>query len=185
MAPYHSGHQLVDPQIIFQKSQLQPGMHVADFGCGRTGHIVFPATRILGEQGLVYAVDILKDVLKSIQSRAASSGIHSIHTVWSNLEQVGKTAILPKSLDLIFVVNTLTQSDNRHGILQEAHRLLKPKARLVIVDWAKRGIQFGPSDDRYVDFDDITRWSQMHGFVLQEDFPVGQYHRGLIFFKQD
>lgn len=181
--PHHSGDQLVDPQLLFQKAQLQPGMHIADLGCGRTGHLVFPASRIIGKQGLVYAVDILKDVLTLIQKRAASSAIHNIHTVWSNIESVGATAILPNSLDVVFVVNTLIHSDNRHGILEEARRLLKEKARLVIVDWKKKGLTFSPDDKRFVDFEDIKSWAQMHGYAVQEEFDVGAYHHGLVLFK--
>ena len=58
---------MVDPQLLFEKAQLQPGMHIADLGCGRLGHIVFPALKFVGETGLIYAVDILKDVLEDIK----------------------------------------------------------------------------------------------------------------------
>lgn len=182
--PHHSGDQMVDPGLLFQKAQLQPGMHIADFGCGRTGHIVFPATRIIGEKGIVYAVDILKDVLEVVSKRAASTAIYNIHTVWSDIERVGATAILKNSLDVIFIVNTLIHSDNRHAILDEARRLLKDKARVVIVDWKQKGLQFSPADERFVDFDDIRQWSQMHGYVVQEEFDVGSYHHGMVLFKQ-
>lgn len=182
--PYHSGDQLVDPALLFEKAHIQPGMHVADFGCGRTGHLVFPVTKILGERGLVYAVDILKDALELVQKRAASTAIHTIHTVWSNIEQLGATAILPNSLDVVFIVNTLIHTDNRHAVLDEARRLLKDKARLVIVDWKQKGLQFSPDDERFVDFADIKQWAQMHGYALQEEFEVGAYHHGMVFFKQ-
>ncbi|MCX6779720.1 MAG: hypothetical protein NT034_00885 [Candidatus Magasanikbacteria bacterium] len=63
-----SGTALIDPFEIFQKVGLSSGMRVADMGCGRTGHFVLPAARVVGEKGLVYAVDILKDVLQSLGS---------------------------------------------------------------------------------------------------------------------
>ena len=176
---------MVDPVKVFERAHLQAGMHIADFGCGRTGHIVFPATKVVGKEGVIYAVDIQKSVLESIKKRAAISPIDNIHTVWSDLERVGKTAIPEKTLDVVFVINTLVQSDNRHAILQEAHRLLKDKARLVVIDWKKKGVQFGPQDERLVDFDDIRGWSRLHGFALQEEFDMGGYHRGMVFFKQD
>ena len=70
--PHHVGDQMIDPALLFEKAQLQQGMHIADFGCGRTGHLLFPATRILGERGLIYGIDILKDVLQVVSKRAAS-----------------------------------------------------------------------------------------------------------------
>lgn len=183
--PYHSGNQMVDPQLLFQKAQLQPDMHVADFGCGRTGHLVFPATKIIGERGVVYAVDILKNVLEEIKKRAALSAIFNIHTVWADLEHVGKTAIPQKSLDVGFLVNTLVQSDKRRGILDEIYRLLKDKARLIVVDWTRKGLPFGPHDKRLVDFEDVKQWAVQHGFTVQEEFGVGPYHKGLVLYKHD
>ena len=149
---YHSGNELLDPHLLFEKAQLMTGMHAADFGCGRTGHVIFPAATRIGEQGVVYAVDILKDVLHNVEKRAKMEGLVNIHPVWSNVELVGKTAIPEGSLDVVFVVNVLCHSDNRHGILEEARRLLKDKGRVVIADWTHDGLSFAPSGDRFVDF---------------------------------
>lgn len=180
---YHSGNQLVDPHMLFDKLPLQPGMHVADFGCGRTGHIVFPAALIVGERGLIFAVDILKDVLDNIQKRAKIESLHQIQTIWSNIEYVGKTAIPDESLDVVFIVNVLSQSDNRHGVLEEAKRLLKKKGRIVVVDWNKQGLSFCPDHTRFVNFDDVIQWGRVQGFGVQEECIVGPYHRGVILYR--
>lgn len=182
---YHAGNQLVDPKLIFQRAQLQPGMHVADFGCGRTGHIVFPASLQVTSNGVVYAVDILKDVLNNIQKRADLEALVNIHTIWSNLEYVGKTAIPAGSLDVVFIVNTMSQSDNRHGMLEEAKRLLKDKGRIVVVDWTKKGLSFSPADERFVDFSDIKGWARNNLFGVQEEFGVGPYHHGLVLYRNN
>ena len=176
---------MIDPQLIFEKAQLQPGMHVADLGCGQTGHIIFPAAKIIGSHGIVYAVDILKDVLEVIKKRAALSNLLNIQPVWSDLEWVGHTAIPERSLDIIFLVNTLVQSDNRHAILEESRRLLKKKSRLVVVDWTKKGLPFGPQDARFVNFKNIKDWSRLHGFSVQEEFDAGVYHHGLVLYKNE
>ncbi len=182
---YHSGNQMIDPYIIFEKCHLRPGMHVADLGCGRTGHIVSPCASVVGDKGVVYAVDILKDVLESVKKRAMMDKLFNIHTVWTNLEHVGAAAIPAGSLDVAFLINTLVQSDNRHCVLEEAKRLLKNKARLVIVDWTKKGLKFGPDNNRFVDFADIKKWAGAHGMVVQEEFKAGKFHKGLVLFKQD
>lgn len=176
---------MIDPYLLFEKAQLRPGMHMADLGCGKTGHLVFPAAKIVGEQGVIYAVDILKDVLEAVHKRSMADNFLNIHTVWTNLEHVGAAAIPEKTLDVAFLINVLVHSDNRHGILEEAKRLLKDKARLIIVDWAVGGNGFGPETGRFVDFENIKGWGKLHGLAFQEDFSVGKYHRGLVFFKQE
>ncbi len=176
---------MINCQLLFEKAQLHPSMHIADLGCGRVGHIVFPAAALIGEKGIVYAVDILKDVLENIKKRMAIENCIEVHTVWSDLERVGMTRIPPRSLDAAFIINVLNQSDNRHAILEEAHRLLKDKARLLVVDWIKNGTAFGPPKERFVDFSDIKSWSTLHGFAVQEEFDMGPYHHGVVLFKHD
>ena len=176
---------MVDPYQLFEKAQLQEKMHIADFGCGSTGHLIFPAAKLIGEKGIVYGVDIMKTALESIHKRAVQNNMMNVQTIWTNLDLVGKTAIPEKTLDAAFLVNTLVQADDKHAMLEEIHRLLKPKARLIVVDWTKKGLSFGPKDEDFINFDEIKSWASSHGFVLQEEFPVGQYHQGLVFYKHE
>jgi ubiquinone/menaquinone biosynthesis C-methylase UbiE len=177
---------MVDVEAVCAHARIFSGMHIADFGCGRTGHLVFPIAHAIGEHGVVYAVDIMKDVLENIRKRSANmSTLHHIHTVWADLELVGSTAIPEKTLDAGLLVNVLSQSNNRHAMLDEARRLLKDKGRLVIIDWSKKGLSFGPDEARFVDFEDMISWATMHGFVLQSEFPMGAYHRGIVLFRHE
>ena len=185
MDTYHSGKHMVDPSVLFRKGQLQPGMHIADLGCGRTGHIVFPASEIIGEDGIIYAVDILKDALKMIRKRAKRSNIRNIHTVWADLEQVGHTSIPDSSLDVAYLTNTLYQSDNQQAIIKESSRLMKDKARFVVADWSNKNISFGPDEGEYVDFENIKKLTKQEGFTVQEEFELGDYHTGIVFYRHE
>lgn len=176
---------MVDPELLFQKAQIQPGMHIADLGCGRTGHIVFPASKIVGEDGLVYAVDIVKEILQVVNKRAKASNILNVHTVWADIEQVGYTAIPAHSLDVAFLINTLVHAEDVGAMLQETKRLLKEKARVVVVDWYKRGLTFGPDDENYINFEEVKSWARENGLTLQEEFDVGNFHYGLVFFQHE
>ena len=180
---YHSGNQLIDPHIVFEKAHLQPGMHVADFGCGKTGHLVFPAAVIVGETGVVYAVDIIKELLTEIAKRAALEAFHNVHTVWADVERVGSTAIPEGSLDLVFLMNIMARAPEREHILEEASRLLKEKGRLAVVDWARGGLPFSPKPEQLVSFPIIEKWALSHGFVVQSEFTPGPYHHGLVLYK--
>jgi len=182
---YHSGNELVDPYVLFQKAHLSPRMHIADFGCGKTGHIVFPAAVQIGDHGIVYAVDILKDVLELVQKRAKSDNLLNIHTVWADIERGDNIAIPKNSLDIAFLVNVLMHMHEREQVLQGVLQFLKPKGRCVIVDWAKKGLPFCPQDGQFVDFEAIARWARGQGIAVQETFPMGRYHRGLVLYKHE
>lgn len=174
-----------DTELLFAKAQMQPGMHVADLGCGRLGHVVFPAARFVGESGLVYAVDVLKDCIENIKREAAYFAMHNVETVWSDLEKFGKTSIPNKNLDVGFIINVLWHSSNPIAILEEARRLLKDKARLVVVDWVNTRLGIGLKEDNLVDFEKIKSWARINGFAIQEDFAMGDYHKGVVLYRHD
>ncbi|MFH0857803.1 MAG: methyltransferase domain-containing protein [Candidatus Magasanikbacteria bacterium] len=176
---------MLEVQTIFEKSQLHAGMHVADFGCGRNGHIVFPASKIVGDRGVVYAVDILKDDLHDLEKRVKDLSLINVHFVWADMEKKNAITIPPHSLDIAFLVNVLVQSENKNAILENISKLLKEKGRLVVIDWNKKGLHFGPDEHRFIDFEEIKKWAKENKFALQEDFQAGEYHRGLILYNTE
>lgn len=182
---YHSGNNLIDPKLLFEKVQLREGVHIADFGCGRTGHIVFPGARVVGETGVVYAVDILKDVLETIRRRAAIEAMHNIETIWGDLERPRGIAIAEKTLDIAFFINILFHFGNYDIPLAEASRILKSKGKIVILDWIKSISGIGPQEDTFVNFDQIKSWAMYNNFVVEQDFEVGGYHRCMILYRHE
>jgi ubiquinone/menaquinone biosynthesis C-methylase UbiE len=179
----HAGKALIDPQLIFEKIKLQAGMRVADLGCGRTGHFVFPASKVVGETGTVYAVDIVKDILENIKKRVRSQGYLNIQTVWSDIELDGRTSIPKNSLDVCFLTNVLFLTSDRTKVLKEATRLLKRKGALVITEWAKRLGPLGPSDELMVPAAYIIDSATDLGVNFVEQFEPGDYHYTVVLKK--
>lgn len=179
----HAGRALIDPFSIFAKIGLTKGMRVADMGCGRTGHFVFPAARIVGDTGIVYAVDILKEVLESIDSRVKTHALSNVQVVWSDIEAINKTPIPPKSLDMCFFMNVLFGIKNKQAALAEAVRLLKDDGQIVVVDWSKRLGTLGPDDEAMVDPKKLAQTATQCGLKLTQTILVSDYHYCLIFKK--
>ncbi|HRY36505.1 MAG TPA: methyltransferase domain-containing protein [Candidatus Magasanikbacteria bacterium] len=177
---------LLDPEIIYKKIDLKEGMKVAEFGCGRTGNFTFTASRKVGDKGLVYAMDILKDVLESIKNRSKFEGYHNILTVWTDLEKVGGAGVPEGSIDAGFFVNVFFQLKNKANAFAEAARLLKKDAMLTVIDWANKVEgKLGPEDKQMVNPEELMVLGKQNGFVLQEKFPAGEYHFCLIFKKEE
>lgn len=177
------GGALIDPKAIFEKIALAPGMRVADLGCGRTGHFVFPASKVVGDTGIVYAVEIVKNILDSIRSRSRSEGYNNVQTIWSDIEAVGKTAIPEKSLNVCFMVNVLFLIKDKLATLKESARLLQTDGLAVIVDWQKNLGAIGPTPDKMVKPENLKELAAIAGFEFRELFPAGEYHFCLILRK--
>ncbi len=184
MPTVSGGTNLLDATGILERFGIAQGMHVADFGCGGAGHFVFPTARLVGEKGLVYAVDILEPVLSAITSKARSDGFTNIKTVQSNIEVVGATKIPDASLDAVLIINLLFQNTKYADILREAARLLKPQTRILVIEWKPSGgTVFAPPPDQRVSQLTVKQAAQTAGLEFQEEFQAGVYHYGLILSK--
>ncbi len=178
-----NGDKLLDVSLILKKAKVESQMKVADFGCGSSGYFSFPAAEIVGKTGKVYAVDILKTALENIKRRQKVNNLTNIIPLWSNLEIFNATRIESGSIDIVLLINTLYQSHHRVNILREAIRVLKKGGKIVVVDWKKVSLPFGPPLKARVDSEALIAGAKKLGLKLEEEFFAGQYHFGLIFTK--
>lgn len=179
------GHsELLDAGSILQNMlQLKNAQVIADLGAGG-GMFSINAARLVGQQGQVYAVDVVKNYLSEIESKARMSGLYNIKTIWSNLEIIGAAKIPESSCDFAFIVNVLHQSTKQYEILAEAQRLLKPTGKLMIIDWGENAPPFAPPPQMKVSTARITEYAASLGLKQEQEFKAGNYHFGLIFIKQ-
>jgi len=177
------GNSLLDVNVILTKAAVTQDMKMADLGCGATGHFVFPAAEIVGRDGVVYAVDIMRPTLETIDRRKKQENLINIQTVWSNLEIYNATKIESGSLDIALLINTLYQSHKRIEVMREAVRLLKKGGRLIVVEWKNVNLPFGPPVEERVNLEPLKKAAAKMGLDLEEEFFAGQYHYGLIFSK--
>jgi len=177
------GSALLDVNFILSKAQISENTKVADLGCGASGFFIFPLAKLVGKRGKVYAVDILKTILETIDKRIKQENLENIKTVWSNLEIFNATKIESGSLDVILLVNTLYQSHKRPEILREAVRLLKKGGLLLVVEWKNIATPLGPPAEERVKADLLKAGAQKLGLKIEDEFDAGQYHYGIVFTK--
>jgi len=182
---WHRGSELLDPTTILQRAGIRPGWHVADIGCGSIGHFVFPAARLVGGLGKVYAVDIQRPALRSIESAARAAQLWNIQPVWGDFERPGGIRLPDESADLTLVSNILYLAANRPGVLEEAMRLTKSGGYLLIVDW-KEGMEgLGPSEEGCIKVEEALDHMQRHPVQWSDRFEAGPHHYGLLFQKEE
>lgn len=177
------GKQLINVKQVLKTVGIAEKMKIADLGCGNQGFFTLQAAKLIGDKGLVYAIDILKPALQELESIAKLYGIYNIKTVWADLEVYGSTKIPDKKIDIAMLNNTLFQTDNEEKIIKEGVRILKNKGLLLVVDWEKTSAPFGPPVENRVDPQDVKKYAEKKGLKLKKEFKAGPYHYGLIFKK--
>lgn len=174
----------IDLDLLIKKVGIKPGMIIADYGCG-SGFFVRKVSPLIGKTGIIYAVDVMKEVLLNLQKIANLSGCQNIKTIWSDLERFGVTAIPSDSLDIGFVMNTFSQSNKVKEFLLEVKRMIKPNGRIVVTDWTKEAISMiAPSKESRVDVEDIRKVaSEVGGLKELEAYNPTKNHYCIIFQK--
>jgi len=72
---------------------------ILDYGCG-IGFNTIPAAEIVGEEGMVYALDIQPLAIKSVQKQIRKKGLKNIKTILSDLN----TRLPDKSVDIVYCI---------------------------------------------------------------------------------
>ncbi len=174
---------MLDAYFILDKAHAGDKMKIADFGCGASGHFVFPSASVVGKNGKVYAIDILKTNLEAVSRRARRENFENIETIWSDLEIFNATKVESGSLDIGLVINTLFHSKKRIEMLRECIRMIKRGGRLVVAEWLSVAVPLGPPAELRVSKDSLMRVAGKLELQLETEFEAGPYHYGLIFVK--
>jgi len=175
------GHIFLDPKQILHDVGVVPGMKIADFGCG-SGYFVIPAAQIVGDQGTVFGVDVLKDALSSLNSKSKIFNLSNIMTVWANVEIYGASrGIHDHKLDMVLLVQLLSQTNKMDEVFKEVDRTLSHDGgKVLVVDWKTNKFILGP-DKELLNKQDIINAAQRHRIILDHEFNPGSYHFGLVF----
>lgn len=172
----------MDPEKIVGYLGVTEGMRVADFGSG-SGHFAVLLGKLVGENGKVTAIDLLDSSLETLRAKAKAEGLGNIETVRSNLAALGGSGLPNDSQDLVLLANTLFQNADKQPLIEEAKRVLKPGAALVVIEWRKGSGGFGPPDELRTDPESMKSIIADNGFQLAGELDAGVFHYGMIFRK--
>lgn len=177
-----AGNALLHAAALLEELGVTRGMRVADFGAGRTAHLVFPAARLVGDEGVVFAVDIHPDSLTMIDGHRKLHAQTNLETVWGNIEKYGGVPLPSSSLDLVMIVSTLWQARSHLDIAKEAWRVVRPGGTLAIVDWRLESAHpVAPSVHLRVNHAVVEPAFLHAGWRLSRDISPSPWHWGRVY----
>lgn len=145
--------------------RIKRGSRVADIGAG-SGWFTVRSARRVGNDGLVYAVEINPKYVRHIKRRAKREKLSNIQTVLGKPDD----PMLPRSsLDAALLLKTYHEIADPIAFLRRLRPALRPGAGLGIID------RNGKGDDHGVNANVVIKEAAQAGFTLvaQHDFVKG------------
>lgn len=117
---------LRNPYKLLKAAGLEQGQKVVEVGCG-PGFFTIPAAKIVGEEGLIYAIDVNKFAIRRVKRKIAKKGLMNIKPSLTNASNTG----LPEcSIDLTFLFGLPYVAGGLVNVMAEMYRILKQGAIL-------------------------------------------------------
>ncbi len=109
---------------------LQKGHVVVDYGSG-TGRYLPLASRLVGDDGIVYAVDIHELAVRSAFRTIENHNLRNVKPILTD----GKSVEIPsQTADIIYALDMFHMVKNTQPFLQELNRITKPRGFLFLED---------------------------------------------------
>lgn len=171
-----------DPELVFSALALIEGDSFLDMGCG-PGDYSIRASEIIGDSGIVYALDRWQDVIDDLAEKARSRGFRNIRAVVSDISE--HLPVDDESVDLCFistVLHSLDLADVETSLFGEIRRVLKPGGRVAIIECKKEEQQFGPPMSMRLSPEEIQGSIIRYGFETMDLVDLG-YNYMITFVK--
>lgn len=115
------------PERTLHEIGLQKGQALLDYGCG-IGSFAIPAAKIVGDDGVVYALDIHPLAIKTVDKEIKKKRTSNIKTILSDRD----TGLPDESVDVVLLYDVLQMIRDKGGLLEELHRVLKSGGSLFV-----------------------------------------------------
>ena len=140
---------------------------VVDFGCGR-GRYTVPATQIVGQNGMVFAIERHINELDILNERLAKfSSNESVKIL--NTESLHLDSISSASVDVLLTFDVLQYIEDYETLFESVKRILKPNGLLLVYPASVPH----PGD---VDMELITEIIEKYGMKLESQKEYRMMH---------
>lgn len=151
-------------EAVLREVGIKKGHAVLDFGCG-SGNYTIPAAKIVGEKGVVYALDKNRWKLDDLMRRAGSHSLSNIIRIDTSGEI--DTRLSDGSIDVILLYDVFWYFPLRDrrlpALLDELNRVSKPDALLSVFP-------------KHIDVDELQEKIEGHGFSFANMFSGELLH---------
>jgi ubiquinone/menaquinone biosynthesis C-methylase UbiE len=171
-----------DPRKIIEQLPIFSGQKIADFGAGNGAYTFELAkkTQKGSNQGAVYAIDVVQNMVEQIAAEARTQNLNTVHAIWSDLESEKGSKLRDSSIQAVVIANTLFQAEHPARLIKEARRILTDHGILIVIDWRESFGNIGPKEGHIITEDAARLMVEEHGFTIDKSLTAGEHHYGFV-----
>jgi ubiquinone/menaquinone biosynthesis C-methylase UbiE len=167
------------PEQVMDALGIADGARVADLGAGG-GYFTIRLAHRVGPNGVVYAEDVQREMLQSIERRVEREQLRNVTPVLGKPED---PALPAGELDAVLIVDTFNAFEQPVAVLQRVRESLKPGGRVGIIEYTRDGHGPGPAMDERIDPEAVVSAARAAGLRLARRESFLRYQYMLIFEK--
>jgi ubiquinone/menaquinone biosynthesis C-methylase UbiE len=168
-----------DCAMLLEALQVKPGQTICDLGCGN-GFYTLQLAKLVGEHGMVFAVDIQQEMLHLLEERAKAEEVTNIKPILGSQIDTG---LAPQSVDLILLVDVYHEFSHPHQMLAAMRRALKPGGRIALAEFREEDPAVPIKPLHKMSKKQILKEFPPNGFRLVEEFDKLPWQH-LMFFEK-
>ena len=176
-----SSFELIDSNKLKAILPIKPGSVVIDLACGKGIYSMF-LSDIVGEEGLVYAVDLWKEGLLLLEEQIEKKNISNIMTLLADASK--QIDIDDYSADICLMATVLhdfEEAGQADTVLEDIRTLLKPNGCLAVIEFKKIEGPPGPPAHIRLSEAEVEKMVTRHGFVKKQTVDIGAYNYLMTF----
>lgn len=167
---------LLPPEQTLINLDLHDGDIMADIGCG-IGYFTIPASKIVGENGKIFAMDILHEMLQDVEMKIKENNISNIETI---LTEENDLKLEDNKVTIAFISFALHETHEKETFLKEIKRIISPKGRIAIIEWNKNNNESGPPIEHRLDEIDLIKMLDAFEFSCISSIDIGEDFYGIV-----
>ena len=176
-----SSFELVDSNMLKNILPVKSGSTVLDLACGKGIYSVF-LSEIVGEEGLIYAVDLWKEGIRLLENQIEKQNINNILPLLNDATK--QIDIDDYSVDVCLMATVLhdfEEADKTDTVLSEIKTLLKPNGCLAVIEFKKIEGPPGPPIHIRLSEDEVETMLIGYGFKKDKTTDIGDYNYLMTF----
>ncbi|MCS6958079.1 MAG: class I SAM-dependent methyltransferase [Aquificaceae bacterium] len=163
--------ELFNPEKTLKEFGLREGMIALDVGTGAGFYIPY-ISKLVGDKGRVYAVDIEPLAVEYATQKVKNLGLSNVEVL---LSEENRIPLPDDVVDFVFIAFVFHELENPIAFMEEVKRVCKPIAYVSIIDWKKEDRDKGPPKEEVYSEWEVGLMLEEAGLRVGRMVELGKY----------